>query len=269
MARHLKEAIRLCDDEESVWHNEDYFSGEDDISSMQKAMFNDDRLFIARQDSDECVKQIYDQIAQPLGATDHRGALIFSLEKNAVASRDTGEITLGIYKGDPCEPVAHKSENTRFSLCGRQYIHHGGEVFHGRPLKWRILYIQDAVAVLACSEIVEKMPAVAAEEFLHSFRSLAFTAAESDIVRRIRLMNAKDEAGMDPEGKAEILLLSGDQARMYWWIDEAGVLPGWKLTYKNNVPAPNGFLVTRPKGIRPVIEIAAEDLKRIKGGTVL
>ena len=265
MAKHFAAASMLCSDEESAWYNEEYMEGDDDIYAMQRSMFNDNKIFIPRQSGEACVDQIFEKIAVPLGAVDNEGALISSLAASNIASRDTGEIVFGIYKGEKSEPVARSVENARFTLGGCHYIHHNGEFYRGRPLKWRLLHIQDAVAVLICTEIVEKCPGIKVPAFLESFRTLAFTPAESAMVRKIRLFNAVDEEQLDPQEREAILVLDESQKQMYWWIDRDGIIPGWQQTYKNNKPAINGFLITRPKGVRPVIEIAAAELKKIKG----
>lgn len=265
MSQHMLHAVLLSANKESPLYDPNYY-GNEDAEVMQKAMFHDDKLVIMRQDSDECVRQIYSKIAIPLGATDDAGAMMALLEKNSLASRDTGDIFLGIYKGTRCEPVSRPVKNSRFSVMGKHYIHHNDEFFTGRPLKWKLLYVQGSRAVLICSEILEKGPFTEAQAYLQVFGNLAFSPAEAGIVGKIRLMNAKDEEQIDPNRRDEVLALDASQENMYWWIDQVGAVPCWRLTYKNSKPVGNGFLVTRPKGFRPVIEVSVDDLKKINGG---
>jgi len=265
MAKHFSQATSMCCEEGSPWYNEDYDTGDDDIRTMQRSMFNNNILYIERESSAQCVQAIFDKIAMPLGAVDNEGALISSLAQSKLASRDTGEIVFGIYKGQRSEPVARSTENARFTVGRQDYIHHNNEFFVGRPLKWKLLYVHDGVAVLLCSEVVEKCSAVNAPALLQAFRQLAFNEAENALVQSIRLLTQKDIDKIAPGEQKQILKLDETQADIYWWIDEKGILDEWKLAYKNNQLSSNGFLVTRIKGLRPVIEIKATQLQEIKG----
>ena len=265
LSKHLKKAVLLSDDEDSPLYDPDYY-GNEDAEVMQKAMFHDDILAVLRTNSDDCVKQLLNQVAIPLGATDDQGAVMAVLEKNALASKDTGDIVLGIYKGAKCEPVSRMVENSRFTLKDKQYIHHNGEFFTGRPLKWKLLYIKDSCAALICSEVLEKGSYTEIQNYLEMFANLAFSPVEAKLVRKIRLMDATDEAEIDPANRDWVLSLDVSQENLYWWVNKEGIVPQWRLTYKNNTPIPNGFLVTRPKGFRPVIEVDVNALKGFKGG---
>ena len=265
MAKHFSQATSLCCEEGTPWYNEEYDTGDDDIRSMQVRMFNKNILHIERENSAQCVQLIYDKIATPLGAVDNAGVFISSLAQNKVASRDTGEIAFGIYKGQQCEPVARGTENARFSVGRQHYIHHNNTFYVGRPLKWKLMYMQDGMAVLLCSEVVEKCSAVDAPDLLQAFRKLAFNEEENALVQSIRLLTQKDIDRIAPEEQSRMLKLDETQANIYWWIDEKGILDEWKLTYQNDQLSPNGFLVTRIKGLRPVIEVKATDLQDIKG----
>jgi hypothetical protein len=266
VSKHLRKAVLLSDDEESEWYDPDYY-GNEDAEGMQKEMFHDDKLAIIRADSDECVRQIYNKIALPLGATDDEGAMMAALKKSSAASKDTETIRLGIYKGARCEPVSRVVENSRFTFMDRHYIHHNGEFFTSRPLRWKLLYIKDSCAALICSEILEKEPFTEVEEYLRVFANLAFSPAEAKVIRSIRLLDERDEEQIDPARRDEVLALPAPQENMYWWTNKIGVVPQWRLTYRNNKPIPNGFLVTQPKGFRPVIEVGVDDLKNTNGGS--
>lgn len=265
VSEHFREAFKLVVQPDSPFYDPQYYDNIETVA-MQKEMFHDDKLAIFRDESDACVQQIYSKIALPLGTADDESVVIATLEKNRLASKDTGNIVLGIYKGSKCEPVSRSVENSRFVFMDKQYIHHNGEFFTGRPLNWKLLYIKDYCAVLICSEVLEKGPFTEIPAFLKVFTDLAFSSAEKAIVSKVRLMNAQDEKEIDSDRRDQVLALDASLNNMYWWIDEEGIMPQWRLTYRDNQPVPNGFLVTRPKGFRPVIEVQVDDLKDIKGG---
>ena len=265
MSDHLFEAAMESRNPASPYFDKNYYGKEPE--KMQREMFDDDKLVILRENSDECVRMIYSKIAGHLGASDDVSATMEALEKISLASRDTGDIPFGIYKeGEPCDPVARPKGNTRFEVNGKQYIHHNGEVFATGPLQWKLMYVQDARAVLLCSKVLEKGPFTEVQDYLQIFEKLAFSAAEASIIEKIRLMNPQDVEWTEPVRRDAVLALDASQERMYWWIDQEGILPEWRRTYQNNKPVNNGFLVTRPKGFRPVIEVCVDDLKGIKGG---
>ena len=94
----------------------------------------------------------------------------------------------------------------------------------------------------------------------NDFCHLAFS--NNDIERygeiKARYMNERDvEKNTNPNA----LALGFIGKLKHWWIDADGLTINWKQTYSDNICYKNGFSCLIKKGIRPVIEMSAQQLR--------
>lgn len=222
--------------------------------------FNDKELYIPRYGSQECVAQIYQKIVRPNLAVDEAELFKDAFREYGGGSCRTDHFRFGSYFGTPCTvPFKHSSPTERFFANETEYISYNNVLFELRPLEWDLLYAENAVAILLCTEILDFTCGGAdADRYLkETFAKLAFSAKEREQLRaEPRLLTPSDI-----DKAKEIFAPEGKGAHRHWWIDADGLMDNWQMTYCRNKPYPNGFNVMMKKGIRPVIEFPIDKLK--------
>lgn len=223
-------------------------------------------LYIPRKDGAACVEEIYQKIARRQGLVDDVGSVISSLEKKGIMSKDTKGMKFGVYINQKyTAPLNHEGTDGRFTADnGTEYIARDNQIYTVLPLYWKLLYVENDVAVFLCDEIIDySKGGEDAREFLESkFYSVAFSEEEKGKLngRLPRLLTQED---IDKNQTPSALALHDlpDPMHRHWWIDADGMMQNWKMTYCNGTPYPKGFVVSVEKGIRPVIEIPTKNLQ--------
>lgn len=222
--------------------------------------FNDEKLYIPRLGSKECVEQIYEKVVRPNLVVDEAELFQDAFRGNGGGARRADRFRFGSYFGVPCTaPLKHSAPTERFFANDTEYISYNNVLFGLRPLEWDLLYAENAVAVLLCTEIVAFACGGAdAERYLREiFAQLAFSAKERELLRaEPRLLTRADI-----DKAKEIFAPEKKGSHRHWWIDADGLMDNWKMTYCGNAPYPNGFNIMMKKGIRPVIEFPIDKLK--------
>ena len=219
--------------------------------SLIMQMFKQDRLYITRTDSEQCVKKIIDDIARPKEMVDDIG--------------DVTKICFGAFAGEEYKvPLKHESPNERFVANGREYISHNNQLYNLSPLYWTPLYSENSVVVFLCDKIIGySQGGEYAEDFLENVvYKIAFSDKEKKMLKsKPRLLTLEDikKTQSNIESQSEFVF-----RKNHWWIDSPGLLENWQKTCCNGKINQNGFIINVDKGIRPVIEITAEQVKIIK-----
>lgn len=228
----------------------------------QNKMFDERILCFMRSDSGELVERLYNEIAVPYRLVDNEDNFLSDLKRNDDASGDTKEIKLGRYvSGEYIGPEQPTGEvDQRFGASG-DLMQINGKCYTTKELSWRLMYVEDGKAVLICNKILKQATYDDGKAFLENdFCNLAFS--NNDIERygeiKARYMNEKDvEKNTNPNA----LALGFIGKLKHWWIDADGLTINWKQTYSDNICYKNGFSCLIKKGIRPVIEMSAQQLR--------
>ena len=231
----------------------------------QREMFSEKILCIMRTDDATAIERIYSEIALPEGAVDNENSFIESVQKNRMASRDTGEITLGRYiDGEYNGPErAADGEDGRFGSTGR-LIQLGGARYTTKPIRWKLMYVEDGKAVLLCTEIIAQTSYDRGQKFMNEvFAKVALSEEEMSRFGEIRprYMTANDAEKAALAGGADALSLSKRGSLVHWWINEDGLTKNWKQTYSDDFRYEKGFSMFIKKGLRPVLEIPADKFR--------
>lgn len=222
--------------------------------------FNDEKLYIPRFSSKECVEQIYEKVVRPNLVVDEAELFQDAFRGHGAGVRRTDRFRFGSYFGAPCTtPLKHSAPTERFFANDTEYISYNNTLFGLRPLEWDLLYAENAAAVLLCTEILDfSCGGAGAEHYLKEiFALLAFSVKERELLRaEPRLLTPADISMAK-----EIFVPEGKGAHRHWWIDADGLMDNWQMTYCGNTLYRNGFNVMIKKGIRPVIEFPIDKLK--------
>ena len=211
-------------------------------------------LYHLREDSEACVEALYAKAVE-LGVADDKLVMVKTLEKTGLASKDSGEVCFGCYKGEFVAKVAAQPNGRSNGA-----IYQDSKAYKERKLFWRVLYVKDGRTVMLCSEQVEQCPATNAKDALKAFAEIAFNEQERAAVKAVRLLNASDEENTEDGAVFDF----GDEP-VSWWIDEPGLIQEWwQKVYKNGGRYGHGFLKSLMKGLRPVIEVSSADLEKMK-----
>ena len=237
-------------------------------------MFNDDILYVSRTPKENFLEKIFVEICKKRMLVDDTGLLIANLEGTNDISKDTGCYEFGAYVNEKYPiPLHHERPNERFTVNGSEYISKDNQIYTLRKLQWKILYVEDAVAVLLCNEIVDvSCGGDCLSKFLTEvFNEIAFSATERKKLasppRLLTLHDIEKAEEKSPNNSHKFPLLLGTQPdpyRSHWWIDAPGLLENWQMTYCNDKPFENGFVISVKKGVRPVIELPINQLQPIK-----
>lgn len=237
-------------------------------------MFNDDILYIPRTPKENFAERIFEEICKKRMVVDDTGLVITKLEETSSISKDTKCYSFGAYINEKYPiPLRHEKPNERFTINATEYISKDNQIYTVRPLQWKILYVEDAVAVLLCNEIIcGAYGGDCLSEFLTDvFNEIAFSATErAKLASLPRLLTLHDiekakEKSTETEFKSSLLLgTPPNPYRSHWWIDASGLLENWQMTYCNDKPFENGFVISVKKGVRPVIELPVNQLQLMK-----
>lgn len=222
-------------------------------------------LYIKRDGSQDWIERIYQEIALVKMLVDDVGLVEKEAEKENIRSRDTGCFTFGKYIDKRCyTPHPHNNPTERFTANGEEYISIDNQIYTLRPLRWNILYTKDDISVYLCTDIVDSCRGDALEDYLKTFKALAFADKQDFLNADPRLLTQSDVEKMPPEKASALALSSPTSSRKHWWIAEKGLLENWKKTYYNNREHKNGFVASVEKGVRPVVEISNKHLSKLK-----
>lgn len=225
-------------------------------------MFNDDKLFIRRESCEQCVGRIVEEIAKVHGVVDDEQELAKKIRRTS-EFKDSSMFRFGGWAGDAYDVPADEADGRR-SFGGRTYISFNHKAYLIKPLDWKLLYTKDAKAVLICNDILEYTKGGEdVEKFLNeAVYKLAFDDAEkSKLKAKPRLLSMKEieENGI---GADKLALGGASQCpARHWWLADDGLYGGWQMTY-GGAPNKNGFIKSVKKGVRPVIEIATNDIEK-------
>lgn len=232
--------------------------------SRQMEMFNEKILCIMRSNSPTTVDRIYNEIAVPFRLVDNEDNFMEEAKRASMTSEDSRDISLGRYID--CEyygpEQAVGNEDQRFGSA-LNLIQLKGKRYTTRPLKWRLIYVEDGKAVLLCRSVLAQTTFLDGEAFLKgSFAKVAFTREEIERFGPIsvRYMNAADIARSEVSHTESALALADGGRLAHWWIDENGLTVNWKQTFSNDFHYKKGFSIFIKKGLRPVIEISAQKI---------
>ena len=224
-------------------------------------MFNDDNIAIRRENCEQCVDMIVEKIAKVQGVVDNEEELAKRIRRTS-EFKDSSMFRFGGWAGDMYDvPV---DEDGRHSDGGRTYISFNHKAYLIKPLDWKLLYTQDAKAVLICNDILEYTKGGEdVEKFLNDVvYKLAFDDEEKSRMKaKPRLLSVKEieehKIGADKLATSG----AGQSHARHWWLADDGLYDGWQMTY-GGFPNKNGFIKSVKKGVRPVIEIATNDIEK-------
>ena len=230
----------------------------------QISMFNPNIICYMRADSKALVDRIYSELAVSYGLVDNEDNFITELQKKEMASRDKGEIILGRYIcSEYIGPEQAKTnDDSRFGE-EKNLIQLNGKRYNTKELGWKLMYVENGIAVLLCTRILTQSSFFQGQAFLDlAFPQITFLDEEREKTGfiRARYMTLADVEKCKNVNNESSLLLGENSALKHWWIDEKGLALNWKQTYSDATQYEKGFSCLIKKGIRPVIEISARDL---------
>ena len=232
------------------------------IMPEQNKMFDEKILCFMRNSSSELVERLYNEVAVPYRLVDNEDNFLSDLERTNVTSKDVKEIKLGKYvSGEyigPEKPVG--TEDQCFGASG-DLMQINGKCYTTKELFWRLMYVEDGKAVLICNKILKQATYGEGKAFLENdFCRLAFSNSDIEGHGEIkaRYMTEKD---IEKNTNSNALALGFIGKLKHWWIDADGLTINWKQTYSDDICYKNGFSCLIKKGVRPVIEMSAQQLK--------
>ena len=232
------------------------------IMPEQQKMFPDESLYFSRNSSDEVVQAIYDKVAVPYRLVDNEDNFLADCEKNNLVGASNNAIVLGRYISEEYfgTEQAQSEEDCRFGVAD-DLIQFEGRRYATKELYWKLLYVEDGRAVLLCDRILSKASFVEGERFLREkFCMLAFSQLDKERFGEIKARFLTNE-DVNKSTDKDALELNEKTMLKHWWINEQGLCREWKQTYSGSIHHKNGFLRLVKKGIRPVIEISASELR--------
>lgn len=229
-------------------------------------LFNDDILYIPRIETENFIERIFQEIARKRMLVDDAGLVKTELEMGHHISRDTGCITFGKYIDQKYPiPLRHDAPNERFTVNGIDYISRDDDIYTLRSLQWKLLYVENDIAVFLCNEIIDvSFGGVAAQVFLAEFGKMAFSDKQRELLNAVPRLLTRKDIEKTTELSALPLGASPNPRQSHWWIDEDGLLDNWQMTYCNDKAYSNGFIISVKKGVRPVIELPIKRLNDLK-----
>ncbi len=232
------------------------------IMPEQIKMFDEKILCFMRESSSELVDRIYNEVAIPYRLVDNEDNFLSDLKRSEASSSDVMEIKLGRYvSGEYVGPEKPTGEVDQRFGASNDLMQINGKCYTTKELSWRLMYVEDGKAVLICNKILKQATYNDGKAFLENvFCHLAFSSSDIETYGEIKA-RYMTEMDVEKNTNPNALELSFIGKLKHWWIDADGLTINWKQTYSDNICYKNGFSCLIKKGVRPVIEMPAQQLK--------
>ena len=218
------------------------------------------------EDGGEYKRQLLSYIVKALPAVVDEAALLRRARREAAAAAPRS-VTFGICKAAPTAmlPSYFLTKDQRAEYQSATYIVQGGRAYTSKRISWRILYTEGEDTVLISEDVVDvrgggkELNAWLSGAFL----ATAFTDAEREAIRELRLLTEKDVKKTEiPD--AFLFDLPSDLAETHFWIADISMGALQRVIKKNGTIYMGGYnFRTKKSGVRPVLRLPTDLLSSL------
>ncbi len=240
--------------------------------SVITQLFNDRVIFVNSSNAEEAAEKLFSSINEKLQSVIDTDYLQMK-KLETLVEEESLTLTFGICRDKPESniPPYRLQANQAFTEHGEAYMVIDCKGYSTKPIIWRALYSENDIFVLISEYSVDtRCGGKDLNAWLEqSLLPLAFNEEERSAIRKIRLLSCEDIKAIEDQKKSsasiEELLSFPEDSESHWWIADMAMGALQKVIRKNGTVYKSGYNSRNSKsGVRPVIEIHADDLKKLK-----